>query len=377
MFRWAVALCAALTMMSCSLLKVAVSTGDPLSKQDSETRLMTRGFYHDMSAEIAQTADSIVNSSNDLDIRVAAIRWKMRATKAAVTAAMQSIPEVSLADTWILCRRMNTTLQATPDSLLFGPYSHLARTTTLHLEKRAHKLARQSLTAERYNLMERFVDKIIEENPSDKGDEAVNTTLAWIEFLKANGMEVSYAAGSISEVISDVNDRLTGQTRQIANSVGWSKDIFQLQLQQDSTRSALGARIDTLEHHFSRIVTVTEHLPEISDKALAEFDKQVHDILDAMQVAIDTSFADMSRQRMELQHYITAERQALITQFNDSAHSLVTTTLDAIPSLIGKALFFIVTGVLVLLGVPFALGFWLGGVRQRARDKKNKDNPQA
>ncbi len=369
---------AAVTLLSsCSLLKVAVSTGDPLSKQDSETRLMTRGFYHDMTAEIAQAADSITNTSTDLDTRVAAIRWKMRSSRAAVTAAMQSIPEVSLADTWILCRRMNTAMQTTPDSLLFGPYSHIARATTARLERRAHKLVRQALSPERYTLMEHFVDKIIEENPSDRGEEAANTTLAWIEFLKANGVEVSYAAGSISEVISDVNDRLTGQTQQIANTVGWSKDIFQLQLQQDSTRSALGARIDTLEQHFSRIVTVTEHLPEISDKALAEFDKQVHDILDAMQMAIDTSFADMSHQRMELQHYITNERQAIIGQLNDSAQSLVTTTLDAIPSLVGKALLFIVTGILILLGVPFALGFWLGGVRQRARDKKNASKSEA
>ena len=37
----------------CSLLKVAVATGDPLSKEEMNVRTMTRGFYYDMAGEVA------------------------------------------------------------------------------------------------------------------------------------------------------------------------------------------------------------------------------------------------------------------------------------------------------------------------------------
>ena len=123
----AAALCAALALTGCSLLKVAVATGDPLSKEEMNVRTMTRGFYYDMAAEVARTADSIAQAAPDMATRVAAVRWKIRATRAGVSAAMQGIPDVALADMWILCRRMNERFAAAPDSLLFGAQSGMAR----------------------------------------------------------------------------------------------------------------------------------------------------------------------------------------------------------------------------------------------------------
>ena len=98
----AAALCAALVLTGCSLLKVAVATGDPLSKEEMNVRTMTRGFYYDMAAEVARTADSIAQAAPELAVRVAAVRWKIHATRAGVSAAMQGIPDVALADMWIL-----------------------------------------------------------------------------------------------------------------------------------------------------------------------------------------------------------------------------------------------------------------------------------
>ena len=90
------------------------------------------------------------------------------------------------------------------------------------------------------------------ENPADGEMEGSNTTLAWIEFLRANGIEHAYATGSIAEVLADVNDRVSGQTQQLANSVGWSKDLIrEMQLQQDSMRLEVGARLDSLERNFT------------------------------------------------------------------------------------------------------------------------------
>ena len=70
----AAALCAALVLTGCSLLKVAVATGDPLSKEEMNVRTMTRGFYYDMAAEVARTADSIAQAAPDVATRVAAVR---------------------------------------------------------------------------------------------------------------------------------------------------------------------------------------------------------------------------------------------------------------------------------------------------------------
>lgn len=366
----AAALCAALALTGCSLLKVAVATGDPLSKEEMNVRTMTRGFYYDMAAEVARTADSIAQAAPDMATRVAAVRWKIRATRAGVSAAMQGIPDVALADLWILCRRMNESFAEAPDSLLFGSQSDIARDAALRLDRRAGRLARQVLPADRYDLMAAFVDDYIRKNPASEGDETDNTTLAWLEYLQAAGVEHDYATGSIAEVLADVNDRLSGQTQQVTNSVSWSKDIFEMRLRQDSLRIEVGAQLDSLERSFTRIVVVAEHLPEISDKVLEELNRQATQLIWTMNASVDNAFADFDRQRGELQRYVTREREALVEQLRTTGDELVRTTLDALPGLVGKILLYVVLALAVLIGGPFALGFWLGGVRARAKAKK-------
>ena len=361
--KLAAALFAAVSLTGCSLLKVAVATGDPLSKEEMNVRTMTRGFYYDMAGEVARAADSIASLSPDVNTRVAAVRWKIRATRAGVNAAMQGIPDVALADMWILCRRMNDAFSAAPDSLLFGPQSGIARDAVRRLDRRAGRLARQLLPADRYDLMASFVDDYIRKNPASEGDETDNTTLAWLEYLGDNGVE-------LAEVLADVNDRLSGQTQQMSNSIGWSKDIFEMRLEQDSLRLQVGAQLDSLERSFNRIVVVAEHLPEITDKMLEELNRQVAQLMGTMNASVDNAFADFDRQRDELQQYVSREREALVGQLRQTGDDLVRTVLDALPGLVGEILLYLVLALAVLIGGPFALGFWLGGVRQRAKGRK-------
>ncbi len=371
--KTAAALFAAVSLTGCSLLKVAVSTGDPLPKEEMNVRTMTRGFYYDMAGEVARAADSIVALSPDVNTRVAAVRWKIRATRAGVNASMQGIPDVALADMWILCRRMNDAFSAAPDSLLFGPQSGIARDAVRRLDRRAGRLARlarQVLPADRYDLMASFVADYIRKNPASEGDETDNTTLAWLEYLRDNGVEHAYATGSIAEVLADVNDLVSGQTQQLSNSVGWSKDIFEMRLEQDSLRLQVGAQLDSLERSFNRIVVVAEHVPEISDKVLEELSRQVTQLIGTMNASVDNAFADFDRQRDELQQYVTREREALVGQLRETGDGLLRTALDAVPGLVGKVLLYLVLALVVLIGGPFALGFWLGGVRQRAKGRK-------
>ena len=360
-----------LTMLvSCSLLKFSVSTGDPLPKDEMNIRVMTRGFYYDMASDIALAADSIAHDA-PMPLRIAATRRKIRATRAGVTAAMQGIPDVALADLWILCRRMNEDFASLPDSALFGVRSDIARNTAARIDLRARDLAREVLAADRFVLMERFVERQIAENPAAQVENATaNTTLAWMQFLKAEGIEPAYATGTIAEVLSDVNDRFSGQTQQISNSLGWSKDMIELQLGQDSLRTQLGAQLDSLEQNFNRMVLVAEHLPEISDKMMESMGDELTRFIYSIDASINSLFAETDRQRTELQAFVSHEREAMTAELKTSADEVVRGAMEALPAVLGEVMIYVVLGVLALVGLPFALGFWLGGVRQRAKTRK-------
>ena len=368
------ALLAGLALTSCSLLKFTISSGDePLPKEQMRLRTMTRGFYYDLTNEVARTADSIAAAAPRTSTKLAAIRWKIDATRAAPSAALQTLPEVALADTWIFCRSMERYFDAQPDSLLFDAQTPLARDAAARLARRARRLAEELLSGERYELMERFVDRYLELNPPEKGEPAAaDTSLAWIEFLEANGLEADLATGTVAEVLADASDKVSGQSRQLANSVGWSKQMLELRMEQDSLRTRLGAQLDSLERGFERLVVVAEHMPEISDHMLEEIRMQATQLIRTLNYSVDNAFMQFDGQRTALEHYITTERQAVIDQLHRAAEETVQTALNAVPGMIGRIVFYVVAGLVVLLGLPFLAGFWLGGLRQKLRYAREK-----
>ncbi len=60
-------------------------------------------------------------------------------------------------------------------------------------------------------------------------------------------------------------------------------------------------------------------------------------------------------------------------QLRTTGEDLLSTAFDAVPGLVGRVLLYVVLALAVLLGGPFALGFWLGGVRQRAKLRKHPE----
>lgn len=364
-------LAAALLLTGCSLLKFSVDTGEtPLPPEELNIRMMTRGFYYDFADRVTRAADSVAAASPDPQVQVRAIRWKIQATRAAVTAAMQRIPEVALLDTWLLCRRMDASLERLPDSLLFGTFTPFVRETAGVLDNRAEDLARSLLTPERFALMERFVRQSPAAESADARVRSDNTTLAWVEYLRGHGVEVQYAVGTIAEVTADMGDRFGSQSEQLLSSIGWSKDLLEIQFRQDSIRDRLAAQLDSLEGDFRRMVGVMEGLPELTDEVMAGFNERVAELVYTINGGIDNAFADLDRQRTEVQRYITRERESLVGQAQRAVDDAVQATLDRVPGLVGQLLLYIVLFALVMLGLPFVLGFWLGQWRERARRRR-------
>lgn len=366
----------AASLTSCSLLKFSIASNDePLSAAQTRTRAMTRGFYYDFSNEVARAADSIVAAAPDVRTKLAAIRWKIAATRAASSAALQTQPETALADLWILCRRMERRFAERPDSLLFGPQTPLAREAADRLAQRIGKLAHGVLPDDRCELMERFVDRYLEQKLPDGAEPAAaDTSLAWTEYLREHGIETDFATGTVAEVLADASDKASGHTRQLANSIGWAKEMLELQLQQDSLQTQLGAQLDSLERGFGRLVAVAEHLPEISDHMLDEVRAQATQLIHTLNSSVDNAFLQFDRQRSALEYYISAERQSVIDQLHQAAEQTVQKALDAVPGMIGRIVFYVVAGLIVLLGLPFLAGFWLGGLRQKLRAERKKED---
>ncbi len=144
-------------------------------------------------------------------------------------------------------------------------------------------------------------------------------------------------------------------------------------MEQDSTRSQLLRQIDSLDRNFRRMAAVMEHIPEISTFVAETFGERVGELIEAMDASVNHAFVQLDRQRDELQRYVSAERGELMRDVDRAAADTVRAALDGLPALVGKIVGWLVLLVVVVLGLPFAAGFWLGGLRERVRRRRAEE----
>ncbi len=271
---------------------------------------------------------------------------------------------------------MDRYFASTPDSLLFGPQSpDIARGRRPHTSTAgSDSLARQALPGDRYPLMERFVGDVSGGKPRFGGAETDNTTLAWLEYLRAAGVEQDYATGSIAEVLADVNDRrertdaAAFEQRELVE--GHLRDAAPAGQPAPAGRGAV--RFAGTQLHADR---GRRRAPagDLGHGCWTELNAQAAtQLIWTMNASVDNAFADFDRQRGELQQYVTREREALVEQLRATGDELVRTTSTPSGACRQTALLFRAGLGGAGSGGLFALGFWLGGVRAPGKNWMKK-----
>lgn len=367
---------ASVFLSGCSLLKVSVSTGEPLPETDMQLRMATRGFYRNFQNKMVEVADSVARLSGNTTLKMRTLQWKIQITRMGISAAMQSIPEVSALETWMLYNNLSETCEKQPDSLLFFQYTPVFQEVISHTEKAYEQLLSDILPESRFDLMRDFVQEHTQVIAWNDKSTTSSYWMDWINYLKAKGMEYNYPVGSVSEAVAEVGGKMEGYAGQLSNNLSWRINLLDYQMREDSIYTSLNAQIDSLNRDFERITLVMEHFPEISDHMMAELNGHVQTILGSFNNLINSSFANFDYQRAELQTYISQEREQLMADFHVTAEDIVQAVLDSLPRLVGKIICWIILFLLVLLGVPLTIGFLLGKAygqkraNQKARSKK-------
>jgi len=354
----------------CSLLKVSVSTGDPLTDKENDVRMTTHGFYQTFRSQIIQTADSIIDGTDDMKIKIHAVRWKLDVTRAATSAALKSVPELSAAETWILCKNLDKTLKALPDSALFGERTSLARIAAEKLERLYSRQLAEVMDKERFELMSCFVEEHSGVVTADTRSHLPDPSSEWVKYLKENGASYERSVGSVPEVIADAGDRMESYADQASKDLVFSKEMLEYRFEQDSIYGRLNYRLDNMERNFDRMVSVMENLPEISDCMLESLSRQAQEMMELMNRMVEETFNNFDYQRTEMQRYISEERKSIMEEMQVIADDSLHAVLDALPALVGKIVVWIILFTMIILGAPFAAGFWLGKLHERQRVKK-------
>lgn len=387
-----------LALGGCSLMKVNLG-GEPMPARDLGLRMQTREYAAAFSARIAIVADAIAAEAESPEVRANTIRWKLAATSALQQSSLRTEPVLALVDTWTLCRQMNEFMAGQAGGKAFGTNRQRAVKLAAALDEEIAALAGRLLPSGEFDRVSNFVKSYSSAHPlKSLAFEREPLAQAWHQEDEA----ATPVVGNTPEAIADLADRVSGFSQQIPVEVRWRIDLERAELEplaEQLKRLSAGA-----EAVFQAFPIMAENARMVADAAktvsksaseltqtlapeLARFDQQWTSTLAVLKTEREAVMEVVRTERIAVVKSLEAQREALTRDFAKERAEIATVadrvTQNAIAetgkqvrALISSVLIYVILLVLVVLGLPFLSGYWLGrAVKRRDGDSFGPQKP--
>lgn len=367
---------------SCSLFKVDLNTGvEPLPAKELNTRILMHEFGIVFSNRVENLADSIIQTTTDKDIKLNALYWKINATAMSRQVIFQTVPYSSLVDTWTFCAQQSDFVDTGKGGDLFGDFQDKVIGVTRKLEEDVSLIARVVSTGREYNSYKKFVEAYAGEHPFD--DVYFNRGSILSELNASLGIPDSVAVktvGTMPETISDLSSRINDMADKVPKMAKWRTEAYLYESGVDSIDVA--ALMDSLNMLAGQISYIAKNSPELIDSAIIQLNKQLTPLVNKLDRRWGETLWKLSEERLALIEALDEQREALGEKLSEErevivgdlevlSKELVEVSWIYLKQIIVRSLFIILLILIVMLGLPFALGYLTG--KTLARRKLAKD----
>jgi len=358
-------------LTSCSLFNVDLNTGvEPLPAKELNTRILMHDYANKFSYAVESLADSMMELTADKEIRMNALLWKINASAMSRQAIFQPVPYASLVDTWTFCRQQYHFFSKGEGKTYLGEFQPDVIRVTNDLDKRMELIARTVSTAREFKTYVKFVDDYAQEHPFE--NIYFNRGSLLTEINHALSLPDSAAIntiGNMPEAISELSSKMNNFTTQMPKITRWRTQAYLYEAGVDSVD--IKAVMDSITLLTSRISYITENSPELLDSAIIKLNKELAPLVNKLDKRWSETLwklgeerlalmESLDLQRMELSETVTTEREVIMEDLNVLSKELVEQSWIHIKELIYRSLFLILLILIVMLGLPFGLGYLTG-----------------
>jgi len=351
----------------CKLIEVKMP-GEPMPKDDFALRGQTREFAKVLSATVQHVADSIASQTNDPAIRTHCLQWKIGAVSAIRGATLRGSPKLALVDAWALCRQMDDYLGQGAGAGLFGPFQTMAVTNSQALERRLAQTARTLLSGSEFSKMDQFLADYVARFPLRTLSFDREPVVPRWEDFDEKPSRIS-PAGTGSEALSDVADRLQMLGEQVPEEVRWRLTLEGDALEKEWART--GVTLDRLDAALKQVGEAAASSPEAITNAVLDLRAAFLPSIERFQDQWDNTTRTLQTERQALTETLASERAAVLKDVAQQRAALMEETHGMLRDLVDRSfthvrgtirdvLFYVVLLVGIVLGLPFFFGFLLG-----------------
>ena len=352
--------------VGCSLISLK-SPEKPLPPRDLQARMLTREYSGHFIGAVQQTADDIAAGTDDPAIRLNALRWKIAAAGKSQRAAGQMVPMMGLLDTWALSVQMSEYLASGAGRTLFGTEQASAVTLAAELAREAEDLARRLTAPDEFQKDQQFIDGYARAHPIQSLDFARASVVdLWSREAGAQA-KLADSLGTVPEALADVSDRV-----RMYGDTGPEQVLWQAELAaQGSGISSkdLRAALQRLDERIGRLYAMVDATPKLVDGVVRDagrrFDTSWDQVMRDVRGEGSTLSDSVSAERQAAVSALDAEREAVAADAARIAAQVVKDAGEQVRRLVREALLLVIALTLVLLGVPFTAGYFVGRARHR------------
>ena len=363
----------------CKLIELKMP-GEPLSKRDLGLRAQTREYAAIAAATIEQVADRIERESTEDTTRANAMRWKISAIGSFRKATLRTTPTLSLVDAWSFSRQLTEFFDQGPGKTAFGPFQSFALTNCQSLERRIASIGATLLSNGDAKRMRQFVEDHARTYPLKTFTFDREAVVA--RWQDTTGAVDAPPAGTTSEALSDLADRLQIVSQHVPDEVRWRIALESRNLESAMART--GTTMDRFDSALKQIGDAAASSPSTISNGVHElrvgflpilerFDKQWGTTLAALQQereALTRTLASereavlksVDQQRIALTQTVDQQRGAIMQDVQKMTTEVVDRSMQQFRAMIRDILFYVVLLVVVILGIPFLMGVWVGRV---------------
>ena len=370
-----------LSLNSCSLLNF--ESTEPLSRKDINTRYLVQSFAGEALQRNENALDSIMMLAEGQQlIQLQALRWKVGMTSRLKKLSFQTIPIVAMTDTWAYLISVRNFLSQQDDEKVFGQYQHVLLVAAEKNVEGIERIANNILGENEFNRYKEFVEEYADENPLTLENELQYQTIreAYLAFEEIPDSAAIVTVGTLPQVVSNMSSNLDFTTEMAGKKLAWQTELFLKERGLDSI--AFDSRIKQFEIELNRLATVAEESPEILSEAIEDFRRRMYPLFYDLNTKIELAAQSLShdmkvldtmvlRERIALDSIILREREAIAIEARAIADTGIKNAFDEIHSIIRTLLFYLVLVLIIILGLPFYLGYITG--KRTGKLNKNKN----
>jgi hypothetical protein len=370
--RRLIAVCLLTGLAGCSLISVK-SPEKPLSARDVNTRLLTRQYSAYFIVTVERCADAI--SAEDEGVASNALRWKIVAVSESERAATQLSPTLSLLDTWTFSLQMRDYLaEGAPGGTLFGIQQEKAQAVAVGLAEDADALAKKLLPPEEYPRYNNFAQQYVREHPLQSLTFVRASVVAL--WSRDTGAEVKLidTVGTIPEAMANASDTMKIYGENLPPLSMWKTELALREA--GYSKGDIHAALAQLDQRLDKLSAVAQDAPELVHGAVADVRRSILEIVDRLDAASGALVKELGVERVALAENVRIEREAAIVALSEQrqaiaadagrlAQEIVRSSGQEVRQLAREMIFLSLLLFLVILGIPFAAGYYVGRARHR------------